>query len=305
MRNANQLDETLLALTHLICGEVDLSGGPVDVGKANQRWHKLEPKAFDGFEILDIGRDFAADDPTTYVLQADDAGDQPIWPIDVCAASRQVGEGWADGSWHFLRVRTLRPAEWRGRIQRFAPRMVVVSHLVSEPNGQSSTVRIPYSIIGGKAVPAQAILSGMRISNGAVGGVDPGWYGGGQSDPDDVAYGTGILRSVAGLSLRRHYLWSVLLGEGIGPRARFVTDPVGVREAFRLRDIPPGRARRAALLHWVRQHWRRRRDVSVDDRMWVREHLRGANEYSWNGLRCQIEPAAADLSRLEKGRQAP
>jgi hypothetical protein len=61
-----------------------------------------------------------------------------------------------------------------------------------------------------------------------------------------------LMPVVAGFSLRRRYLWSVLIGEAEDePRGRFVTDPLGVREVFRLRDVPPGKQRRAALLHWV------------------------------------------------------
>jgi hypothetical protein len=59
--------------------------------------------------------------------------------------------------------------------------------------------------------------------------------------------GLRLVRLVAGFSLRRRYLWSVLIGEAEDePRARFVTGPLGVRELFRLRDVPPGKQRRAA-----------------------------------------------------------
>jgi hypothetical protein len=303
------LDETLLALTHLICGEDDTSIDINDRPKAIQRWHATDAKTFDGFDMLDAnGEDFAEDDPTTFVLLADDATDQPIWPLDICSASRATGEGWGENSWHFIRVKTLRPAEWRGRLRRFLPRMVDVSHRISEPNGRTFSARLPYSLVNGQAVRARTILNGMSIGLVDSVCVDPSWYGGEKAEPHEVNSATGLLRVSAGLALRRHYLWSVLLGEGDGPRARFVTDPAGVREVFRLRDIPPGRARRAALLHWVRNHWRRRRDVSANDMTWVREHLRGARTYSWNGLRCEIVPAPADEDRLKnqstKGRVA-
>jgi hypothetical protein len=91
----------------------------------------------------------------------------------------------------------------------------------------------------------------------------------------------------------------VLLGEEGVPRARFVTDPIGVRAAFRLRDIPAGKTRRAALRHWVQEHWRKRRDPSKEDRAFVREYLRGATHFGWSGLSCQIEPSKEDQRRAK------
>lgn len=85
--------------------------------------------------------------------------------------------------------------------------------------------------------------------------------------------------------------WKVCIGWDGMPRVAFNTDSVGAREVFRLRDIPNGRDRRSALRHWVTQHWRERSEGSRGE---VRRHLRGATEFSWNGLRCRIEPSIAD-----------
>jgi hypothetical protein len=90
----------------------------------------------------------------------------------------------------------------------------------------------------------------------------------------------------------------VLLGEGVGPRARFVTDVQGIREVFRLRDVPAGQKRRAALLHWVKEHWRKQRCLTANDRIWVRTHLRGTWAFNWNGLHGQIEPSSDDIDWL-------
>lgn len=102
-----------------------------------------------------------------------------------------------------------------------------------------------------------------------------------------------------GTEAARGLFWSVLLGEGLGPRLRLFTSISGARDAFRLRDIPPGRSRRAALRHWVREHQRNVSDDTEADRIWVSEHMRGATEFSWNGLRCRIEPSEFDLARLK------
>jgi hypothetical protein len=86
--------------------------------------------------------------------------------------------------------------------------------------------------------------------------------------------------------------WRVLLGWDGYPRITFVTDAAGVREVFRLRDIPDGKARRIALRHWVTSHWRKTQDEDVDHK--VRAHLRGATEFRWNGLSCKIIPSIED-----------
>ena len=40
------------------------------------------------------------------------------------------------------------------------------------------------------------------------------------------------------------------------PSLTLLTDATGVKEFWKLRDVPVGRRRRAALLHWVEKHWR-------------------------------------------------
>lgn len=84
--------------------------------------------------------------------------------------------------------------------------------------------------------------------------------------------------------------WKVRIGWDSLPRITFNTDVLGVREVFRLRDIPNGAQRRAALRHWVGEHWRE----NEKDRIKVRRHLRGAIKFSWNGLQCEIEPSLLD-----------
>jgi hypothetical protein len=102
-----------------------------------------------------------------------------------------------------------------------------------------------------------------------------------------------------GMQFNRRYEWYVLLGIGTGPRIRFQTDPTGAQEVFRLRDVPPGAARRAALRNWVSEHWRTRKDSGVKD-IQVRQHLRGATDFTWSGLRCQIIVPPDDLERNER-----
>lgn len=98
-----------------------------------------------------------------------------------------------------------------------------------------------------------------------------------------------------GLYAYRKERWRVVLGLDGCPSIGFVTDPIGVKEVFRLRDVPEGARRRAALRHWVTSHWRQTRIDSRTARE-VRAHLRGTTQFAWNGFTCRIIPS--DTNRL-------
>jgi hypothetical protein len=104
------------------------------------------------------------------------------------------------------------------------------------------------------------------------------------------------IRLGIGLSIVRPEEWSVKLQFSGYPGVRFFTDPVGVREVFRLRDIPEGKSRREALRNWVTNHWRKKHD-DPSALVEVRKHLRGATKFTWGGLRCEVE--VARLDRIE------
>lgn len=106
---------------------------------------------------------------------------------------------------------------------------------------------------------------------------------------------TGVCAAVAVANFDH---WMVSFGYEGTPLATLKTDPYGAREAFRLRDAPPGRQRRAALRHWVREHWRR--TGNDDGSALVREHLRGALRFTWNGLSCEITPSIRDIARVAR-----
>lgn len=96
--------------------------------------------------------------------------------------------------------------------------------------------------------------------------------------------------------------WHVVLGYDDAPGIRFASSPAGAIECFRLRDIPNGKSRRAALLHWVNAHWRRSLSAADEQSavVEVRKHLRGQRSFSWNGLRCEIVPSPADEILIRK-----
>lgn len=104
-----------------------------------------------------------------------------------------------------------------------------------------------------------------------------------------------LLGAELGLQFNRRYEWTASFSLG-GPSVCLVTDPLGAREVFKLRDVPPGKQRRAAIKHWVAQHWRKSR-VDASEEIRVRQHLRGATSFNWNGLRVDIKPSQIDLEK--------
>lgn len=272
------LESVIDGLAHLLAG--------VDE-RARTVYPKGTIQAYDGFELLDSR--LSNDDD--FILAGNHIEDIPVWPMDARWGGPYVG-GWA-----FKRVSTLNPKQWRGRLRFMAQKMCEFHETFVSADGKAIGSVGAYGLVNKKIVDLLAhnhSAGGMRVDMAAIYSrsirTDSGNY---NQEIVDMGLAQGI-------SLRREYLWSVLLGEEGVPRARFVTDPVGVRAAFRLRDIPPGKARRAALRHWVQQHWRKRRDASASDRAFVHEYLRGATDFSWNGLGCQIEPSREDQRRAKR-----
>lgn len=279
------LDSVLESLASLVAGADERSA---------LVWPKARAAAFDGFEMFDT-RSEGGDD-----LLFTDPSDAPVWPMDVRWAFRVDAAGRVgDAGWIFKRVSTLRPQQWRGRLRMVLPRMVEHHELFVPPSGRALGSCAPLAIAG-KSVTIAGTRShpaaGLGVDHSQVYEMTPR-----EANTSNETFDVGLAH---GMELRREYLWSVLLGEEGIPRARFVTDLIGVREAFRLRDVPAGRSRRAALRHWVREHWRMQRDASATDRAWVRAHLRGATEFGWGGLSCRLEPSREDARKAAKERAA-
>jgi hypothetical protein len=280
-----ELHETIENLIRLIFSEPedDYYTAPI---------HRVSIKTFDGFEPL-IG-----EDERDFILVGDTPGDQPVWPLDVSFSTQMLDD---ERGLQFNRYKTLKPKEWRGIIHQFYPKMIDATIMMIFPNKKSSSIRIPFALVNNKVVHVKRTITGYRV-DGHGGGMDVSWFGGGisEDDKEDLEWQSRTISVVAGLMLRRRYTWSVLIGKDNGPRVRFVTDPTGMREIFRLRDIPEGRLRRAALLNWVKEHWRKKRDVTANDRIFIQKYLRGVWSYKWNGFTCQIEPSEYDLEKVIK-----
>lgn len=100
--------------------------------------------------------------------------------------------------------------------------------------------------------------------------------------------------------LARRYRWTVEVS--LSPRRPGValeTDALGAREFLAMRDRGPAQ-RRAALLHWVREHMRRSRQVDAGASL-VAAHMRGRTEAKMFGLHCRVWPSAYDCARARNG----
>jgi hypothetical protein len=215
-----------------------------------------------------------------------DDGTFVTWPIDLKTTNLVYAEdtmlikhGFPPGTPMFERIWTIDTKEAkRYNAKYFGKHMVAMGSVLVRPDGRAVSDIMPVLYSGGKWRPA---LTDVRTRNTPDKETD-----------DDV-------RMLMGLALNIRYKWSVWLSYGWGPRLRFITDPHGAREAFRLRDIPEGRQRRAALRNWIVGHWRQTRD-DPESASWVRKHFRGAQEFTWNDLRCRIQPSDYDLEQYEK-----
>jgi hypothetical protein len=104
----------------------------------------------------------------------------------------------------------------------------------------------------------------------------------------------------AALALTQRYTWQCALGRDGKQSVAFPVERDALPEIFRMRDIPEGKARRAALRHFVTAHFRRKPgEASYEDpTIFVKKHLRGQTEFTWNGLRCEVIPPAYETEKL-------
>lgn len=209
-------------------------------------------------------------------------GRPAIWPIDTKTIIASDGlnfapeDRWPPGTMQFHRTRTITTKDARRlAASRFSSLMVMDEMVAAMPDGTTKSGGGPYAFHGGEWVPAAPLSIRYPENRGKVIQTSLGW------------------------ALAVRYEWTIWLGYTAGPRIRFLSDPTGAREAFRLRDIPEGRVRRAALRNWVSSHWRQNRD-DEENSSWVKKHLRGAVDFTWNGLRCKIQPPDFDIEELSK-----
>ncbi len=133
---------------------------------------------------------------------------------------------------------------------------------------------------GGQTITAYAQLCGLR-------------------EKDSIGFASPLGKMYAWLMPR---IWTVSIGYEGTCRILFPTDPVGVLALFKDRDKPSTGGRRNALMHWVSEHWRQNR-CDAETETYVRTHLRGTTDFSWNGMMCRVKPSDEAIQLVEEGKE--
>lgn len=203
--------------------------------------------------------------------------------VDISLTRRAAGAGMRLGGVGFVRVRTRRmsPA-LRGKLVLSPPSgsvLIEISDGMLNSKGWSCASDFMCFAAGRWRLLAKAIDRRCR-----------------QVDDNAIA----ALVGAASVKFTLRYEWRVNIGPESGGSMNVVVGRESVPEIFRLRDVPEGKSRRSALLHFVSQHWKRSRGQAPteDPAVFVREHLRGQTKFSWNGLRCEVMPPRYDVERL-------
>jgi len=103
------------------------------------------------------------------------------------------------------------------------------------------------------------------------------------------------LQVMLGVAYMEPAFWVAKVRLNGTPSVSLITDPTGIKELWKLRDKPETSDRRAALLHWVAEHWRKNRhDPDVES--FVRKSLRGARELVQGDLRVEIQESKEDAT---------
>ena len=202
---------------------------------------------------------------------------RPTGPFDASVAVRGVEYELEDRlgisipnktRYTLVRARWLPPSEKVGKIRNF-PHAVTVS------------VESVYEDGSVNDVGTVAVFDGTRWRH-----------------PNHVRDRLHLAGYLAGTALAAWYSvrdsWSVRLRSESGASVLLLTDPTGLRSLFRDRDVAPGKTRRDALLHWVSEHWRKKRH-SDEDLSFVRSHMRGSSKFLWAGLTCDVRPSSEEI----------
>lgn len=212
-----------------------------------------------------------------------------VWPIDVCTIHQQNALDEDNFGLIVQRVRSVTPRDVRGYASRISPFMLR-HDFGAEDRGKFITGSGLLAYLGGRWPSAQ-----KRTLWDTIGKTDIPTKEG-ASVADRHLDNGGIAIAIA---LRHRYEWAVNVGFENSPSVRINTDPTGLKELFRLRDVADGRDRRDALMTWVSDHWRKERG-DADVETYVRKHLRGSRKFEWRGMECEIVPAQFDIEQRDR-----
>jgi len=121
-----------------------------------------------------------------------------------------------------------------------------------------------------------------------------------ESLKEDFQINASYIYLLLNLQLTEYYEWFVYFTDNTSKLSfKIAIDPCLSKNIFKLRDVPEGKNRRAAIVNFVKEHLRANSNKDKDYKSLVKEHLRGKNQFIWNGFTVGILPAIYDLKRLE------
>ena len=241
--------------------------------KSIQEFKRLEPL------------DFGGDD--WWIFNPDELDPTIIWPIDVGTVQKGIYDKFI-----MRRVVSVTARQCRGVANKFSPYMLK-TEVIQEDRGQLFNICMLHAWLNNCWVEA--------AKSNHVGLLDCDIY------PDKMDEKTSeILRKAnaslnafLSIALRQRYEWAIILGHENTPSVRFATDPTGLKELLRLREIRQGAFRRDAVLNWVVDHWRQNR-ADKDCETYVRRHMRGGDRFEWEGFQVEIVPAEFDVELAQR-----
>lgn len=103
------------------------------------------------------------------------------------------------------------------------------------------------------------------------------------------------------LSLTYYYEWSCYIKESEDSLGvRIPIHPSSSKEVFMLRNLPEGKTRRAAIVNFVKEHYRTIKDLKGNDKeILIKKHFRGELKFNWRGLQVNVTPSPYDLMKVK------
>jgi hypothetical protein len=250
---------------------------PPKMTDARKDWLAPPISAFKRLEPLGFGLEME----DWWIFHPKDCPPDLVWPLNVGFVVEEDG----NNTLSLERIRSVTAREARGYADIFSPFMIRAD-IGAVYDHSMLTAAMLYSWQGGKWIGA----SKRTLWEGYI----PTKMSGKEN-----LEGSESVRMATSMALRHRYEWAVALGLDGSPSIRFATDPTGIKEAYRVRDLPEGRDRREALMTWVSDHWRQARH-DPDLEIYVRQHLRGALSFEWRGMQGEIIPAPYDIERRDR-----
>lgn len=276
----------------------------LDNARQDKRFTRLPPSTFQGIDATGY---FNLHDDEMLIDRSGlgDDGKPRRWPIETSMImeslrSEDPREQWPEGALQIHRARSVEPRDVRGKCKVISKFILRLDALIVHPDEDDV-----YRYRGGSFYYGLVGRHWVDVST-----KDSAWTGVIGHSPR-VPFGARALEGDERCNIfvsyadNNHYRWFVEIGRRDGFSFKFATIPEKAAAIFRLREIPDGEKRRRALRNWVTSHWRSDyRDPEME--VYVRQHLRGAEEFEWDGYFCRVIPSNYDLelnTKLAEERQ--